>query len=63
MGSAEQARARGQTEGERREGVGGGRVWMGGGDELGDGGQQLLSGSIREPRGDVGTGKSGGIKG
>lgn len=36
---------------------------MGGGDGLGDGGQPLLSASIREPRGDMGAGKTEGIKG
>lgn len=64
MVSAERARAWGQSEGERRkggrEGAGG---WMGGGDGLGDGGQPLLSASISEPRGDMGAGKTEGIKG
>lgn len=46
-----------------RRGVEEDGLWMGGGDGLGDRGQPLLSASIREPRGDMGAGKTEGIKG
>lgn len=55
MVRAERARTEGRNEGETREG-GMRMVW---GDGLGNGGQPLLSGSIREPRGDMGAGKRG----